>query len=180
MKNRKISRKKLLSAGIIFILLGVFLLLVTTGKFTGMELIWPVLTLILGICLLYKGFFKSEKDIYVLIGMFLSLSGFYLLLRITILDRYGIEKIWPFFMLFSGISLLPYGLRKKKHHKLRIFVPAFAIIILSLFFLPFSLKLFTIRFLTFAVIWWPLLFIAMGIILIIIFIAKPHEENIEK
>jgi len=175
--NKKIGKRNLLSFGIIFILLGVFLLLITTGKFTGSELIWPVITLLIGLFLLYRSLFKSGKDVYVLIGMFLSLSGFYLILRITILDKYGIEKIWPFFMLFSGISLLPYGLKKNRNNRLRIFVPAFAIIILSLFFLPFSFKLFTIKFLTFAVIWWPLVFIAMGIILIIIYITKHHEEN---
>ncbi|MCL2480242.1 MAG: hypothetical protein FWF38_00875 [Spirochaetaceae bacterium] len=179
MDNKKLSREKLLSVGIIFIFLGLVSLLVTTGKFTGKELIWPILPLSLGLFLLYLGFFKSGKDIYILIGMFLSLSGFYFLLRLTILDKYEIERVWPFFMLFTGVSLLLYGLKKKKDNRLKIFVPAFAIIILSLFFLPFSLKLFTTKFLTFAVIWWPVIFIAMGIILIIIFIAKRHEKNIK-
>jgi len=179
MNKKNFSREKLLSFGIIFIFLGIIFLLITTGKFTGRELIWPIIPLSLGLLLLYRSFFKSGKDIYLLIGMFLSLTGVYLLLRITILDRYGIEKVWPFFMLFTGISLLLYGFKKKKDNRLKIFVPAIAIIALSLFFLPFSLKLFTTKFLTFAVIWWPVIFIAMGIILIILFIAKRHEQKIK-
>ena len=177
MDNKKTGREKLLSFGIIFIFLGASLLLVTTGKFTGKELIWPVVTLLLGILLIFRSFLKTGKDIYILLGMFFLFSGFFLLLRVTILDSKGTEKLWPFFMLFSGISLLPYGIKKKKESRLKIFVPAVAIIILSLFFLPFSLKLFTMKFLTFAVIWWPVIFIAMGIILIIIFIIKRHERN---
>ena len=177
MDSKKTSREKLLSFGIVFIFLGTALLLITTGRFTGRELIWPILPLSLGLLLLYRSFFRSGKDIYILIGMFFSLSGLYFLLRITILDSYEIEKVWPFFMLFTGISLLLYGFKKKKDNRLKIFVPAFAIIILSLFFLPFSLKLFTMKFLTFAVIWWPAIFIAMGAILIILFIVKRHEQN---
>ncbi len=180
MEKKKTDRDKLLSFGIIFIFFGIVLLLLTTEKFTGKELIWPLIALVPGFYLLYKGFFKQGKDIYVLAGMFLSLSGFYLLLRNTVLDKYGIEKVWPFFMLFTGISLLPYGLKKKKAQRLTIFVPAFAIIILSLFFLPFSLKIFTMKFLTFAVIWWPVFIIAMGLSLIIIFLIKHYGENIEK
>ncbi|MCL2706346.1 MAG: hypothetical protein FWE72_09095 [Spirochaetaceae bacterium] len=177
MDNKKSSREKLLSVGIIFIFLGITSLLITTGKFTGKELIWPLLPLSLGLFLLYLSFFRAGKDIYILIGMFLSLSGLYLLLRVVILDRFEIERVWPFFMLFTGVSLLLYGFKKKKENRLKFFVPAFAIITLSLFFLPFSLKLFTMKFLTFAVIWWPVIFIAMGAILIIIFIAKRHEQN---
>ena len=177
MDIKKSGREKLLSFGIIFIFLGAVLLLVTTGKLTGRELIWPLLMLLLGLFLLYRSFFRFSADIYILIGMFLFLSGLSLLLRITFLDRFEIERIWPFFMLFTVISLLPYGFKKKKDNRLKIFIPAFAIIILSLFFLPFSLRLFTMRFLTFAVIWWPVVLIAMGITLIIIFIIKHHEQN---
>ena len=180
MDNKKLSREKLLSFGIIFIFLGIAFLLITTGKFTGRELIWPVLPLFLGLILLYKSFFRSGKDIYILIGMFFTLSGLYFLLRITILDTYEVARVWPFFMLFTGISLLMYGFKKKKDNRLKLFVPAFAIIILSLFFLPFSLKLFTMKFLTFAVIWWPVIFIAMGAILVILFIVKRNDQNDKK
>lgn len=177
MNNKKLSGEKLLTFGIIFIFLGIALLLVTTGKFTGRELVWPFLLLPLGLFLLYKNLFRSGKDVYILVGMFLFLSGIYMLLRITVLGKYELERVWPFFMLFIGISLLLYGLKKKNERRLKIFVPAFAIIVLSLFFLPFSLKLFTMKFLTFAVIWWPAAFVAMGIFLIILFLAKKHEQN---
>ncbi|MCL2792982.1 MAG: hypothetical protein FWD87_07805 [Spirochaetaceae bacterium] len=177
MDTKKPGREKLLAFGIIFIFLGVVFLLSTTGILTRKELIWPFLTLMLGFLLLYRGFFKSQKEIYILIGMFLSLTGLSLLLRTAFLDRIEIERVWPFFMLFTGISLLPYGLKKKKDSRLKIFVPAFAIIILSLFFLPFSLRLFTMKFLPLAIIWWPVVLIAMGITLIIIFMVKRYEQN---
>ncbi|MCL2294030.1 MAG: hypothetical protein FWC36_04105 [Spirochaetes bacterium] len=180
MEDKKAGREKLLIFGIIFIFLGTTLLLVTTEVITNNGLVLSLLVLTLGLSLLHKGFFKTGREIYVLIGMFLSFLGLYLLLRATILDDYGIRRIWPFFMLFTGISFLPYGLKKKKGKRLRIFIPAFAIIFLSLFFLPFSLRLFTMKFLTLAVVWWPLIFIAMGITLIIVFLIKRYGQDVSK
>lgn len=180
MQNKKQTPEKLLVSGSIFILAGIILLLLTTGAVTGREIVWPIFIILPGLYLLYKAFFKNKSELNILIGMFLFLCGIYILLAKTILHAQEIRMIWPVFMLFSGISLIPYGLRKRKGARMRVFVPAAAIISLSIFFIPFSLRLYTVKFLTFATIWWPFLFIIMGLVLVIIFIVKQYGRNFEK
>jgi len=177
MENKKQAPEKLLAGGTLFILTGFFLLLMTTGVFTGKELIWPFFIILPGLYFLYKAFFKKGAEANILPGMFLTLSGIYLLLAGTILRAHEIKRIWPIFMLISGISLIPYGFKKKRAFRAKIFVPSIAIILLSLFFLPFSLKLMTIKFLTFTTIWWPVLFIIMGLVLVSVFIRKQYGKN---
>ena len=180
MRSKKQVPEKLLVSGSIFIVTGITLLLLTTGIFTGRELFWPLFVILTGLYRLYKAFFRNGQEINILLGMILVLSGIYILLSSTILAMQEIRKIWPVFMLITGISLIPYGMRKKGEYRKRVFVPSAAIILLSFFFLPFSLRLFTMRFLTFATIWWPVLIIIMGLVLVIIFMIKLYGRNNEK
>lgn len=153
MKKDNLFQEKLLISGTIFIISGIALLLLNTGRFTGKELIWPLFLVMPGLYFSYKAFFRNGTAVYVLLGMFLVLSGIFMLLSRTVLEIQHIRRLWPVFMLFTGLALIPFGFKKQKGQRIRVFVPAAAIILLSLFFLPFSLKLMTTRFITFALIW---------------------------
>ncbi|MDX9801669.1 MAG: hypothetical protein RBT69_10075 [Spirochaetia bacterium] len=180
MEKKKQAPEKLLAGGTVFILIGLFLLLMTTGVFTGRELIWPFFIILPGFYFIFRAFSGKGREANILPGMFLTLSGIYMLLAGTILKTHELKKIWPIFMLISGISLIPYGFKKKKIYRTKIFVPSIAIILLSLFFLPFSLKLMTIKFLTVTIVWWPVLFIIMGLVLVSVFISKQYGNKNEK
>jgi len=126
---------------------------------------------------LYLAFLKHKNQILILPGMFLTLAGILFLLLNTILSKSNFIKIWPAFMMISGISLIPYGSRKRSKHRIRIIIPAVSIIFLSLIFLPFSLGITSIRFADFISIWWPVLLILLGIYLISTFAYKKKKQK---
>ncbi len=173
MKEKELPGR-LLIIGTLFVLGGILLLLWTSAGLTYAELLWPLFLILPGLGFLYKAVARNGSERHTIPGTFLTLLGIYLLLCNTVLPENEIEKIWPIFMLITGLSMIPYGIRKNRKLRIRIIVPAGAIIIMSLFFLPFTLKLLTIKFISFVTRWWPVLFIFLGLIFITIYYTKMH------
>ncbi len=173
MKEKELPAR-LLIIGTLFILTGSLLLLWTSASMSYTQLLWPLFLIIPGLGFLYKALARNGSERHTIPGTFLTLLGIYLLLCNTVLPDNEIEKIWPIFMLITGLSMIPYGIRKNRFLRIRILVPAGAIIILSLFFLPFTLKLLTIKFVSFVTRWWPVLFIILGLIFLTIYYTKMH------
>ncbi len=92
-----------------------------------------------GLFFLYMAWPRKHSDTWIIPGMVLTLGGLVFLLANTVLQGQSLERIWPLFMLVTGLSLIPYGLRKKASARTAIMVPAVFISFLALFFLIFSL-----------------------------------------
>ena len=165
---------RLLIVGTLFILAGSLLLLWTSADIPHAQLLWPLFLILPGLGFLYKAVVRNGSEKHTIPGTFLTLLGIYFLLCNTVLPDNEIEKIWPIFMLITGLSMIPYGIKKNRILKIRIIVPAGAIIIMSLFFLPFTLKLLTVKFINFATRWWPALLIILGLIFLTIYYTKMH------
>ncbi|MBN2440989.1 MAG: hypothetical protein JXJ04_06575 [Spirochaetales bacterium] len=162
---------KYLVLGVFTFLIGSLFLLWTLGFLPSFERLWPLPISLIGLFFLYMVFFQARSEVYILFGMILSLGGFFLLLITTILSEKNLIKIWPGFMLITGISLIPYGKRKKKEkYKIAILIPAVAMIILSCLFFLFSLDIMGLNFQEFISIWWPALIMIMGIALILLYL----------
>jgi hypothetical protein len=174
MNEKEVFPARLLIIGTIFILGGSLLLLWTSASITYTELLWPLFLILPGLGFLYKAFVRNGTESHTIPGTFFTLLGIYFLLSNTVLPENELEKIWPIFMFITGISMLPYGIGKKRGIKVKILVPAGAIITMSLFFLPFTLKLLTIRFISFVTRWWPVLFIILGLIFLTIYYTKMY------
>ena len=80
--------------------------------------------------------------------------------------------IWPVFMAITGLSLIPYALKRRRRHRIDLLISSIFIVLLSLMFLPFSLKRTSITFFQFVLKWWPLLLIIAGLSLIISLIIR--------
>ena len=182
MMNDKKSPKfpnKYLVLGVFVLIIGSFFLLWTLGflpKFVGL---WPLPIILFGLFLLYIVFFQHRRDIYIIFGMVLTLGGILLLLVNTILSEKSLIKIWPGFMLITGISLLPYGIRRKKNrYQIAIVIPSVTIIILSCLFFLFSLDITGLSFQEFVSIWWPALIMILGFSLILLYLfSKKSLKN---
>jgi hypothetical protein len=157
---------KLLIVGVISLLFGLSLLLKTTGYLSGLLSLWPVLLVLLGMSLLYRVFFKGGYESYVFAGLFLVLVGAFILILNTGAFDAGFRQIWPLFMLFAGVSLFAYGMKRKGNAQARMIIPSVAIIFLSLIFLLFSLRIVSMSFRRFVVTWWPVILVAAGVVLI--------------
>ena len=105
---------KYLILGVFVFIIGSLFLLWTLGVLPKYEGLWPLPVILIGLFLLYMVFFQHRRDIYIIFGMVLTLGGIFLLLINTVISEKNLIKIWPAFMLITGISLLPYGFRKKK------------------------------------------------------------------
>jgi hypothetical protein len=178
-KVPRFPHKKLI-VGILLIIGGCLLLLMSIGMLHSFRHLWSLPLLLAGLVFLYRCIIKGIEAFYLISGLFLSLLGIFFLLINTVFPPGSLTQIWPTFMFITGISILPYGMQSSNSQrtKLAFIIPALAIIGLSLLFFPFSLGLINESFIDFALRWWPLLLILIGLILVITyFIHDPSDKS---
>ncbi|ORC33914.1 hypothetical protein B4O97_14735 [Marispirochaeta aestuarii] len=162
-KGRVRVPHKLLLGSVFFFLVGIGLLLVTTGLLPRYEDLWPIPLTLLGLLFIYLVRVNSAPPGYIVPGILFSLGGLLLTLKSLLMPDLTMERIWPLFMTFAGVSLAIYGRGFKGSFRVKILVPAVVMIILSLLFLPFSLELVRENFSSVVTVWWPLLFIFLSL-----------------
>ena len=170
---------KLLVLGTGSVILGGIFLFWTLGQLPSLGSLWPIPFMIAGLFFLYFVFLRGKKEHYILPGMILMLGGLFFLLWNTVIPEKSIKRIWPAFMLIAGLSLIPYAFKKKSTARTALIIPAVFIILLALLFFPFSLGKMMISFRDFALRWWPVLIIIIGICLIVSFLfGKTPKKKI--
>ena len=134
--------------------------------------------MVAGLVMLYLAYFRGRSSRYIIPGMVLSLGGLFFLLFNTILQGHSMERVWPAFMLITGLSLIPFGFRKRGAARISIIIPGIFIAALSLMFFPFSLGAAGMGLLDFVRQWWPLVLVIFGIALVISFFSarKPSSK----
>ena len=181
MKNKPRFPNKNLILGIILIISGSIILLWQLGFLPSLGKLWALPMLLLGLLFLYIVFINGKSPKYLLPGMFLCLIGTFFILMNTVLTETNLERIWPAFMLITGLSILPYSLYKKSRKaRITIIIPVLAIILLSIIFFLFSLDLVDENFVDFVLAWWPVTIIFTGSLLIILFFVKKKRNKINK
>jgi hypothetical protein len=168
---------KLLVSGAAILVAGGTLLLWSLGYLPGPGNLWPLPFMFAGLFLLYLAYLRGKSVRFIIPGMVLTLGGTFFLLLNTILFDQGMERYWPFFMLITGLSLIPYGMRKKGAARTATIIPAIFIAALAIMFLPFSLGAAGIGFLDFVRQWWPLILIGLGLALIVSFFSTGKPSN---
>lgn len=181
MSRRVVARPRYSNAflilGVAGLVAGGVLLLWNFGYLPQPGKWWPIPVLVAGLLFLYMAWPRRHSDTWIIPGMVLTLGGVLFLLANTVLEGQNLEKIWPLFMLVTGISLIPYALRKKGSSRTAIIVPGVFISLLSLFFLPFSLHREEGGLIAFVRQWWPLILVVLGVTLIISFFSTRRPTN---
>jgi len=168
MVGRRIPRKHLV-LGTLFVVVGGALLLRTSGKLSGVLPFWPVLLLVFGLYLLYRVYILGGSESLVFLGIFSDQAGaFLLLLNAELMGNLYFRNLWPFFMLFAGVALLIYGLKRKGADRVRYLIPSLSIILLSFVFLLFSMGFVRVSLKAILVQFWPLILVLCGVFLIIL------------
>lgn len=168
---------KTLVFSVLLILLGGSFLLWTSGFLSSFGRLWPVPMILIGLLLLYITFFKDGPDFYIIPGVIISLAGIFILLKERLLTESTIGMIWPIFMIMTGVAFFPYASRKRGTRRLSFIISGITVIILAISFLPFSFGLTQRSFAGFVAIWWPVLFIIMGVILLAVYIGGRYLEK---
>ncbi len=181
MKTEPRFPNKLLIAGIVLILGGGVFLLWTLGLFPGflnwLVALWPLPLLVGGLVMLYLVYLKGRAHHLLLPGMILLLGGLFFLLYNTIIPDTSFERIWPAMMSIAGFALIPYAFKMKKRTRAGLLISAAFLIVLSVLFFPFSLKLIRTDFVQFTSRWWPVIIVITGAILVISFAVNKHRKK---
>jgi hypothetical protein len=179
MTKRKKPRypNKLLIAGVTVALAGGVLTLWNLGYLPQPGRLWPVPVILVGLFFLYMAWPRRKSARWIIPGMVLTLGGTVFLLMNTVLASQSLARIWPAFMLVTGLSLVPYGFRRKSSARTAIVVPGLFISLLALFFLSFSLHHEAGGFGLFVRQWWPMILVIIGIALVISFFTMRKPTN---
>ncbi len=164
-KRRPRSDDVLFISALVVLLLGVALLLYTTGTFDGAIRAWPFLVMAAGGVLLYLALVRGSSFSLLFAGTAFLLEGAFILVCV-ILD-WKLVKAWPLGMAMVGLSGLISGLASKRRLKVAFAVPSFSFVFLGLAFSVFSFGWAKIGFKSFIVVWWPTLLILGGIALFV-------------
>jgi hypothetical protein len=179
MKKRVSPRypNKLLVAGVAVLVAGGVILLWNLGYLPQPGRLWPVAVIVVGLFFLYMAWPRGHSDQWIIPGMVLTLGGVVFLLVNTVLSEGSLPRVWPAFMLVTGVSLIPYGFRKKGSARTAIVIPAIFISALALLFLPFSLRRTGGGLVAFVQQWWPLILVFLGIALIVSFFSTRRPSS---
>ena len=135
-----------------------------------------VFSLVCGIVLWYAGILLRDRFRFFFTASLLSLSGLLVLLIDLKCIVLTLRGIWPFFMLFIGISFLVAGsLRFRRLHAVYI-VPAVAFTVLGFLFLLFSTSLIHISLESMALWWFPLL-ILPSVVSFFVWLSRKRHDN---
>jgi hypothetical protein len=152
-------------SALVVLLLGVALLLYTTGTFEGVLRAWPFLVMAAGGVLIYMALARGSSSSFLFVGIAFVLEGAFILVSTII--GWKLVKAWPLGMAIVGLSGLISGLASKKKIKVAFAVPSFSFVFLGLAFALFSFGWAGVGFKSFIVVWWPTLLIVGGIALFI-------------
>lgn len=157
--NRRIQ------VSVALIAVGVGLLLVTTGQVSVGRLIAPLVSVLLGIGLLVRGFMPDGREGLAFSGTALALTGGFWLLWVSALPGLQLATVWPAFMTIGGSAIIVYGIRRGQGEggSSSLVIPGIAIVVLSLLFLLISLGVIQAGLGSLAVRWWPVLLVALGL-----------------
>ena len=108
------------------------------------------------------------RSLYLFFAVFFILTGLFFFLWTAGLIDLPITRCWPFLSIFSGISLLPYGVHKYKRPKAVYIVPGLAFLGLGCALLIFSFGLAPFSFKQFMLNWWHLLLAMAGLLLVLL------------
>jgi len=168
---------KLLVIGVAVLLAGGLLLLWNLGYLPQPGGLWPVPVIVAGLVLLYMAWPRERSDRWIIPGMVLTLGGGVVLLMNTVLSGQSLARIWPAFMLVTGLSLVPYAYRKRGGARTAIVIPAIFISCLALLFLSFSLRRPGGSLVALVRRWWPMVLVIIGIALLVSFFSVRRPRN---
>lgn len=160
----------LVISAIMAILLGIGLLLHTTGIAHGLRPLWPLIVLAAGALLVSVDIMRRPSPVFLSGGLFFLLAGGVFLAGS--LAGWRLRMLWPLLMASVGLDWLIVGLRHYRRLRASFAVPALGFLFLGLFFSLFSFRIVQISLGRFISEWWPSLIIAGGIVLLAVYGAS--------
>jgi len=156
----------LFSLAVVSVVLGAGLLLMTTGQVSGPRALSPLVFIIAGSLYSYFAIAFKVRAKFVFLGLMTACVA---LIRF-VATVFGISAgdYWPLFAIAAGVCILSVNYIHYGKAKPSAIVISSAFVLLGLFLSIFSFGFSSMRFKTFITLWWPGLFIASGLVLLIV------------
>ena len=163
----------ILAFGLLFIFVGILILICFAGSSDKSSIsIFSILVSLAGLSSLYVYIGFSRSPFYFFIGLALTTCGlFWLIVKRNIIPATP-EQLWPFLMIITGLCLFATGRTKRRHIVLYYDLPAVFLVILGIIFLLFSFDIITASFSLISLLAGPVILIAAGIFLVILFLKR--------
>jgi hypothetical protein len=162
----------ILMAGLVLLCAGAGLILVTVRLVGPVQAALLTAGVIAGVILALVGIWRPSGLIWLFCSFMMISSSVFTFVMRAAAPLAGPGKIWPFYMVFAGISIAASGFTKVKRAKASFLMPSSVFVMLGLIFLPFSLRLVSMSFARFVRSVWPVLFMGAGIILIFLYVGN--------
>ena len=173
-----VKQNVILGLGLIMFIAGIFLLVASLRRTTKVFAFRPVLLMGLGVTALFMALAFARNSFLFFVGLFCSLVGVVTLLIDLNIVPYTMKELWPLVVISLGLALIPAGLYHLRRIRTIYLFPAIVLIIMGGLFLLFSLKIVKIGFLTFVSRFWPLVIMAGGVALIVVFCVQQHHKGL--
>ena len=131
----------LLAAGLLLIVLGLFLLVSVSTSATKVFSVRAIVMLALGTLGLFLALGITKNDVLVFMGLFCLLSGIFILFVDVHIIPYTLRELWPIIVIEAGVSLFPAGLYRLSRMRSVYLFPAISLVVLGILLLPFSLHI---------------------------------------
>lgn len=139
----------------------------------------PVFLMIVGLSVvLLTPSTKSSYQLFIGLG-FIFIGGFSFLLMRSIIER-TLLQLWPVIGIGNGVILFIAGFYKYRKISFGFVIPSIAMIVLSAWFLLFSLKIVSISFKEFVIVFGPLLLVMLCVLLFVVYIFKRNTKSSEE
>jgi hypothetical protein len=169
----------LLAVGLFCILAGTVLLVIFFSSTTNVVLSrWPVLMLAVGGLFLYVALAFTHSAYQLFLGMNFCFSGILIMLFQAGLVTSTLRELWPVCVIFSGISLVPSGYFGYRRFRTVYLFPAGLLVFLGLVFFLFSFHLIHMSLRHFISLWWPVVLIVIGGLLVGIFLYQKNCKDV--
>ncbi len=166
------KQQAILLIGVLLLCVGGGLILVTAHVISPAESAILTATLTAGVLILLFSTWRPVGSILRFCGFMLLASGLFLLILQSAAPQLGLKRLWPFFVVFAGLSVAATGLLRARRAKASFLIPAAALIMLGCTFLPFSLGVAGLSFSQFVKRAWPVILVGSGLILILLYVGN--------
>lgn len=162
----KKTHKILLAIGLVCIIVGTLLQIFLINKSRiDFAVIRSIVITFLGATILYFACLKKDSMWRYLLGLFLTLGGFFFALIDTCFENHDIKTLWPILVSLAGISIIFSAVFSKKRITFSIIFPSVVLIFMGVIFFFFTLDIIKTSFISLVTHLLPLFLIISGAVL---------------
>lgn len=169
LKNDVKLFRTVLAFGFLFVLAGLtFIFSLPAYKAEGFMFVLHIALMFIGAIMVYFSL-VLHKSILLYLGLNVFIISVCAVFISSNKANYELIKYWPLLLISFGITLIPSGYFRYKKMRTFYVIPAIVLVVLGIMFCLFAFKVITVKLKDYVIYMWPGIFLAAGIILIILY-----------